>query len=181
MRIGGLTPLLTYDSRDNIFTPASGTYLEAAPGFFGEAFGGDADFQRVGLIGMQYLPLASRWTLGVRAIGTLSYGDVPFFLRPYVALRGAPVMRYQGEQAASLEAEVRWQCWKRYSLVGFVGAGAAWNDFERVDDTVTVVTGGAGFRYELAREYGLHAGLDVAFGPDNAAIYIVLGSAWMRP
>jgi len=37
------------------------------------------------------------------------------------------------------------------------------------------VTGGAGFRYELAREYGLHAGLDVAFGPDNAAIYIVLG------
>jgi len=181
MRIGGLTPLLTYDSRDNIFTPASGTYLEAAPGFFGEAFGGDADFQRVGLIGMQYIPLASRWTLGVRAIGTLSYGDVPFFLRPYVALRGAPVMRYQGEQAASLEAEVRWQCWKRYSLVGFVGGGAAWNDFERVDDTVTVVTGGVGFRYELAREYGLHAGLDVAFGPDNTAIYIVLGSAWMRP
>ena len=70
---------------------------------------------------------------------------------------------------------MRWQCWKRYSLVGVVGAGAAWNDFERVDDTVTVVTGGAGFRYELAREYGLHAGLDVAFGPDNAAIYIVLG------
>jgi hypothetical protein len=181
MRIAGLTPLLSYDSRDNIFTPASGTYLEAAPSFFGEAFGGDEDFQRVGLIGMQFLPLASRWTLGVRAIGTLSYGDVPFFLRPYVALRGAPVMRYQGEQAASIEAEVRWQFWKRYSLVGFAGAGAAWNDFERVDDTVTVVTGGAGFRYELARDYRLHAGLDVAFGPDSTAIYIVVGSAWVRP
>jgi hypothetical protein len=33
------------------------------------------------------------------------------------------------------------------------------------------VTGGVGFRYELARDYGLHAGLDVAFGPDSAAIH----------
>ena len=49
-------------------TPASGTYLEAAPSFFGAAFGGDEDFQRVGLIGMQFLPLALRWTLGVRAL-----------------------------------------------------------------------------------------------------------------
>ena len=90
-------------------------------------------------------------------------------------------MRYQGEEVACAETELRWQFWKRFSLVGFVGGGAAWNDFERVDDTLTVVTGGVGFRYELAREYDLHAGLDVAFGPDNTAIYIVLGSAWMRP
>ena len=44
-----------------------------------------------------------------------------------------------------------------------------------------MVTGGTGFRYELARKYGLHAGLDVAFGPDETAIYIQVGSAWMRP
>ena len=181
IRVGGVTPLLTYDSRDSIFTPAAGTYLEAAPGFFGPTFGGDDEFQRVGLIAMQFLPLRPRLTLGVRGIGTLSFGEVPFFLRPYVALRGAPVMRYQGEHAASVEAEVRWQCWRRFSLVGFAGGGAAWNDFERVDDTLTVVTGGLGFRYEMARDYGLHMGLDLAFGPDATALYVVVGSAWMRP
>jgi hypothetical protein len=181
VRVGGLTPLVSYDSRDNIFTPNAGGYFEAAPGFFSPAFGGDSEFRRASLTAMQYLPVRRRLTLGVRGTATLSSGEVPFFLRPYVALRGAPVMRYQGEHAASVELEARWQCWKRFSVVGFAGAGAAWNDFDEGDDARSVVTGGAGFRYEIARAYGLHMGLDVAFGPDATALYVVVGSAWMRP
>lgn len=65
--------------------------------------------------------------------------------------------------------------------MGFVGGGAAWTDFERFHRMKTVPTGGVGFRYELARKYGIHAGLDVAFGPDNAAVYVQVGSAWARP
>jgi hemolysin activation/secretion protein len=90
-------------------------------------------------------------------------------------------MRYQGEEAAQIEAELRWQFWKRLSLVGFVGGGAVWNDFEKFDDSVAVVAGGAGFRYELARKYGLHAGVDLAFSEGNTAVYVQFGSAWMRP
>jgi hypothetical protein len=44
-----------------------------------------------------------------------------------------------------------------------------------------IVTGGTGFRYEVARRYGLHMGVDVAFGPDDPAIYVQFGSAWLRP
>jgi len=35
---------------------------------------------------------------------------------------------------------------------------------------ITEPTVGTGFRYELARKYGLHAGVVVAWGPDNTAI-----------
>ena len=42
----------------------------------------------------------------------------------------------------------------------------------------SVLAGGTGFRYELAREYGLHVGLDVAFSRDTTAIYLQIGSAW---
>ena len=90
-------------------------------------------------------------------------------------------MRYQGEETAQIEAELRWQFWKRFSLVGFVGGGAAWNDFERLENTQSVVAGGTGFRYEIARKFGIHMGVDLAFGPDNTAVYIQVGSAWMRP
>jgi hypothetical protein len=38
-------------------------------------------------------------------------------------LRGIPAMRYQGESTAQAEAELRWQFWQRFSLVGFAGAG----------------------------------------------------------
>jgi outer membrane protein assembly factor BamA len=180
-RVGGLTPSLTYDSRDNIFTPTRGTYVEAGAGLFSQALGGDSEFQRVNLIAMRFLLLHPKWTLGVRGDVALSFGDVPFYLRPFVALRGVPVMRYQGEETAQVEAELRWQFWKRFSLVAFMGAGAAWNNFERLDNSLTVLSGGAGFRYEIARKYGLHIGLDVAFGPDTSAIYVQFGSAWARP
>ena len=56
-----------------------------------------------------------------------------------------------------------------------------WNNFEQFEKSLAVVTGGTGFRYELAREYGLHMGVDVAFGPDDPVVYVQVGSAWMRP
>lgn len=179
--VGGLTPSLTYDSRDTIFTPRQGMYFEATAGVFDEALGGDAAFQRANLMVMHFLPLHPKVTLGLRADVKLSFGDTPFYLRPFVNLRGTQALRYQGEQVAQAEAELRWQFWQRFSLVGFVGGGAAWNDFERFDQTLPVVTGGTGFRYELARKYGLHVGADVAFGPDDPVFYVQFGSAWMRP
>lgn len=179
--VGGFTPSLTYDTRNNIFTPDRGTYLEASVGLFSAALGGDDEFQRAQLIAMQFLPLHPKLVLGLRSQAAASFGNEPFYLRPFISLRGAPVMRYQGETVLQGEAELRWQFWRRFSLVGFVGGGAAWNDFERFDNMHSVVTGGTGFRYELARKYGFHAGMDVAFGPDSTAVYIQFGSAWMRP
>jgi outer membrane protein assembly factor BamA len=180
-RVGGVTPSLTYDSRDNMFTPTRGTYVEVSPGLFSQALGGGVEFQRVKLMAMQFVPIHPKLTLGVRGTSTLSFGDVPFYLRPYISLRGVQAMRYQGDSVADIEAELRWQFWKRFSLVGFVGGGVAWNDFERFDRTQTVVTGGTGFRYELARQYGLHMGVDVAFGPNERIFYVQFGSAWIRP
>jgi hypothetical protein len=180
-KVGGLAPNLSYDSRDNMFTPVKGTFVELTTGFFAPAFGSDDEFQRHSLTAMQFLPLHEDVMLGVRGDGTVTSGSVPFYMYPFITLRGAPVMRYQGEEVAQAEAEVRWQCWKRWSLVGFAGYGAAWNDFTRVDNKRTVTTGGAGFRYEIARAYGLHMGVDLAFGPDVTAIYIQFGSAWARP
>jgi len=58
--VGGLVPSLTFDSRDNMFTPTSGSYLEATVGLFSDALGGDEEFQRLYVLGMQYAPLAPR-------------------------------------------------------------------------------------------------------------------------
>jgi len=179
--VGGLTPSFTLDSRDNIFTPTRGTYLEVSAGLFSEALGSDSGFQRAQLIAMQYVPLHPRLFLGLRAQVAASFGDEPFYLRPFIFMRGVPMMRYQGEELAQIEGEVRWQFWNRFSLVGFIGGGTVWNSFEGLDDSRSVVAGGAGFRYEMARKYGMHMGVDVAFGPDDPVFYIQFGSAWSRP
>lgn len=90
-------------------------------------------------------------------------------------------MRYLGEQMAQGEAELRWQFWRRFSAVGFGGAGTTWVNVESIESPKTVAAGGAGFRYELARKYGIHVGVDVAFGPNGPAYYMQWGSAWVRP
>lgn len=179
--IGGLTLAGTYDSRDNFFTATRGVYFEASFSPYRKLLGGDDTFERLSLIGIQYAKLPFDFYLGARNDIGAAFGDAPFYMNPYVSLRGVPVMRYQGEEVAHLELELRWQFYGRLSILGFTGGGVAWNDFERLDDTQTVVSGGGGFRYELARRFGLHMGVDVAFSRDTAAFYIQAGSAWMRP
>jgi hypothetical protein len=179
--VGGFTPSVTYDSRENIFTPTRGTYVEISAGLFSQALGGDDEFQRPRLIAMQFIPLHPKLSLGLRADCAATFGDAPFYMQPFITLRGAPILRYQGQELAQIETELRWQFWQRFSIVGFVGGGAVWNDFEKFDNHQSVVTGGTGVRYEIAREYGLHVGLDVAFAPENTAVYIQIGSAWARP
>jgi hemolysin activation/secretion protein len=90
-------------------------------------------------------------------------------------------MRYQGDQAGEFEAELRWQFHPRMSLVGFGGSGVARGGPGQRDREQTAGGYGAGFRYLLAREYGLHMGLDVAQGPDGPVLYVVFGNAWIRP
>ena len=55
------------------------------------------------------------------------------------------------------------------------------NIFTPTRGTHVKATGGTGFRYEAARRHGIHMGLDVAFGPDNTAVHVQVGSAWARP
>ena len=180
-QVGGLLPHLSYDSRDNIFTPTTGNYLEASAGVFAKGLGGDSDFQRVNLTAIHFQPLTRELNFGVFGSSILSFGDVPFYLRPYVALRGVPAMRYQGDAAAQVEAELRWQFWQRFSLIGFAGAGRTWNNDSWGDRAQEVTAGGVGFRYEIARKYGLHMGIDVAWSQDGPAWYVQVGSAWARP
>ena len=179
--VGGLAPLLTFDSRDNLFTPTRGTYVDGSIGFFSDVFGGDDDFQTAEIVGIHYVALPKRVFLGARGEFSSSSDDTPFYLRPFIQQRGVPAVRYQGEEMAQVEGEVRWQFWNRLSAVGFAGAGSAWTGFEQVDNPTTAVAGGGGFRYELARRYGIHVGLDIAYGPDGAAYYVQWGSAWARP
>ena len=180
-RLAALTPSLTLDMRNNFFTPTEGWYADLSVPVFREAFGGDRNFEIVNLTGMHFRPLGPSLFLSLRGTGKSSSDGTPFYLRPYVSLRGVEALRYQGEQAAELEAELRWQPHSRFSLVGFGGVGTARADISQQDRDKSVTAGGAGFRYLLARKHGLHMGLDVGFGPDQPILYVVFGYAWLRP
>ena len=123
LRLGALTPSLTLDRRDNFFTPIRGWYVDLAVPMYRESLGSDRDFETANLTGMYFRPFAKSLFLSLRASGKYSSDRTPFFLRPYVSLRGVQALQYQGERTAELEAELRWQFRTRWSVVGFVGRG----------------------------------------------------------
>lgn len=69
---------------------------------------------------------------------------------PRVQLRGAPLMKYQGDHVMEFE------------------------------DGKSVRTLGSGFRYLLMRKIGTKIGIDFAASQDDFAFYIIFGSAWFR-
>jgi hypothetical protein len=181
VKVSAPTAIVEFDTRDNVFTPTRGVYAESSWLASREGLGASDDFERFEQVVMGWQPLSHSVTLGARGNYAWSSAGTPFFLRPFVELRGVPAMRFQGAQAASVEAEARWQFFGRWSVVGFGGAGSTRTTRDAFTATQSVGSGGIGFRYELASKFGLHAGIDVAHSPGTTAVYIVVGNAWFRP
>ncbi len=176
------TAILEYDSRNNIFTPTRGIFSETSYLVSRTGLGSSVDFERFEQVLLGWQPLPHDITLGAWANYSWASSGAPFFLRPYVQLRGVPAMRYQGDQVASLEVEARWQWTGRWSLVPFAGVGATrLNQSLTASNGQSVGSGGIGIRYELARKFGMHAGLDFAHSPGTNAVYLQIGNAWFRP
>ena len=178
--MGGLNSVLLWDGRNNSFTPTKGIYSLLEAGRFATYFGGDNDYWNLNSSTYGYLPIVNKKLFsGYRLSIQAKSGDVRFFELPYISLRGIPIFRYQGYNVLTLETEWRWQMLKRWSLVGFVGAGDAMANWEEIGKDIKVA-GGGGFRYLLARDYGLHAGIDIAHGPEIWAWNLTIGSNWGR-
>jgi hypothetical protein len=178
LTIAGMAAVAEYDGRDNIFTPNTGTRVSLYAYDFDKRFGGDTSFHRYTAAVNSFWPVHPDVVIGGRLDWRSTTGDTPFYALPYIELRGIPAMRYQGERVAMAEVEARWNLDGRWSLVAFGGSGRSAPRGGDLASAPSRNTVGAGFRYYLAKELGLHAGIDVARGPDDHAIYIIFGSAW---
>ena len=177
-RDSGIGPSWEYDSRDNIFTPSRGLIAAVDTLFYGPGIGSDNTFQTYRAHVFDYLPLGETFVLGTRLDGRTARGDVPFYQLPYIDLRGVPVGRFQDQNAGVAELELRWNLDFRWAAIGFVGAGRAWGTQTSFANASNEWAKGVGVRYQIARRLGLYAGADVAWGPENTAIYLQVGSAW---
>jgi len=195
-KMGALAAVVQYDTRDTIFTPSKGLFAKASLRRVDEAFGGNENFWRYGAKAFYFYPLIDDVTLGLRIEGEAVHasGDdrIPYIAQPSINMRGISFMRYQGEKMLLGEVQVRWEFIERWNMVFFGGAGKVYGDEYKflpdlgaLQETISFMdapahpAGGVGFRYELARKFGLWGGLDFAASEDNNfAFYITVGSAW---
>jgi hypothetical protein len=195
-KMGALAAVLQYDTRDTIFTPSKGLFAKASLRRVDENFGGNENFWRYGAKAFYFHPIMDKVTFGLRVEGEAVHASdddrVPYIAKPSINMRGITAMRYQGEKMLLGEVQVRWEFIERWNMVLFGGAGKVYGDEYRFvpgsgaveesisfQDALAHPAGGVGFRYELARKFGLWGGLDFATNEENDfAVYITVGSAW---
>ncbi|SNS30355.1 BamA/TamA family outer membrane protein [Sphingopyxis indica] len=168
-----------FDDRDNALSPTKGSNLYAEGKFNLDALGSDREFQSYALHGYGFQPLSSDWRVGAKVEVDAVRGSYPAYFASSINLRGVEARRYQGGTAVSTELEATRRLDDRWSIVGFAGMGYTDAGGKRIyADSGTIVAGGAGFRYRIARKLGLDAGVDVAVGPGGAIFYLQFGHAW---
>jgi hypothetical protein len=172
--------ILNYDTRNNIFTPTKGLLLELSGTYSDTWMGGEDLYGRINTRIIGYVPTNKKAVLGVRQENAFTLGNVPFYVRPIVMLRGAPMMKYQDKNTTVMEAEFNWNVYKRWNLVGFTGMGNAFSSFEDFNKGKSVASIGTGFRYLFARKFGMQMGMDFAQSTDDFAFYFVIGTSWLR-
>lgn len=87
-------------------------------------------------------------------------------------------MRYQGEDVFVGELDARWDITSRWSLAGFIGSGWTADSVSELQDNSGKVASGGGFRYLIARRYGMRVGLDIDRGPEDTVVYLAVGGNW---
>ena len=180
VKTSGVGFVAEYDSRDNLFTPKSGLFYDFSYVAYREGIGSDIDYDSYALRGLNYFHLTDSVRTGIRLEAEVADTDslLPPFAQPSVSLRGIPAARYQGLYVGVVEAEVTWEIDSRWSILGFGGVGKAANSSSDFGSSSSLVSKGLGFRYQIARRYGFHMGIDVARGPEDTVWYIQAGSAW---
>lgn len=177
----GVGLVLEYDAHDNVFTPQKGVNYQFEFIRYDSIFAGDLDYSLVRLEGTHHWPINDKFRFNLKLHSEHALGIdelLPPYATPEIELRGVPTGRYQGNQAQDIEAQLDYIISDRWEVLAFAGVGRVATDFEDLSDADNLYARGIGFRYQIAKRYGLYMGIDVAKGPDDNIFYIQSGSAW---
>jgi hypothetical protein len=179
-KIGSLGTFLEFDNRNTIFTPSKGMKINLLLNIDDNWTGSDYQYQKLKGYINGFIPVKKNWICGLHLDVQQAFGDVPFYLLPDINMEGIPTARYQGTTTIVTQTEQRIDITYRWSLVFFGGVGKTIGKDQTFKDGTTVYNYGTGFRYFLARAFGLRAGIDVAGGPGSWGYYIVFGQSWNK-
>ncbi|MGY5453373.1 BamA/TamA family outer membrane protein [Agarivorans sp. MS3-6] len=176
----GLGLIAEYDTRNNLFFPTKGYTVNAEYMVYDEAIGSKWNYQNLAVDGQVFIPLANSWTLAFAGNYQYFHSNESFLsptVRPYVDLRGVSSYRYQGDEVFTIQSQVMYAIDHRWTVSAFYGQGRT-SDQDESKQKHKVDAYGAGFRYQIARRYGLYIGVDTAFSKEESAVYFNVGSGF---
>jgi len=180
--LSGLGFVMNYDTRDNLFYPSEGVYVESSLFSNRKFLGSDFNFNKL------YLDASKFWTtswdhiIGINLYSELTVGDPPFNQMSLMGnrrrMRGYYEGRYRDNHYITFQGEYRFPVFWRLGLVAFGGVGAVANEFSEFGNDIWRYTVGGGLRLMFDKKEKINIRVDMGFGKDTSAFYLSIGEAF---
>ncbi|HEV7365127.1 MAG TPA: hypothetical protein VGN76_04725 [Gemmatimonadales bacterium] len=173
-----------FDTRNSDYWPVHGTKATLKGWFFLDADGGSPDFQRALFFWSYYTPVRGKGLVlaaNLNACG--ASGDAPFWSLCSIGagqggLRGYTQGRYRDAVMTTEQVELRFHTAGRFGGTVFGGLGHVAPTFGDIFEAEVQPAGGLGLRYQLTKNYPMHARLDYAWGRDGGLLYFAVAEAF---
>ena len=185
-KLNNIGYVITNDTRNHVQSPSRGMFLNFKNQFYRSWIKSDFEFERYLLTYNQFFKLTKKdekQVLAVRASINVAAGDVPFEGQTVVGsddIRGYSQGKYRNDQVYTLQAEYRWNFYKRWGMVAFAGVASAVAKFSDIPDNDLLPGVGAGIRFKLLPHEKINIGIDGAVGKGDYSITFRIGEAFGR-
>jgi outer membrane protein assembly factor BamA len=183
-KISGSSFILTWDSRNNAFSPTKGFYAQYVFGAYRDYMGSDFNFTIQNWDVRKYFTLYKDHVLAMQFNMIVTDGNVPIRQLSNIGsnsyMRGYYEGRYTDHDMIAVQAEYRSPIiWRRIGAVAFVGTGKVGSQIsELVDFRSLKPSFGIGLRYSLKPSERLNLRVDAGFGKKSQGTYINMGEAF---
>ncbi len=182
-KISGAGFLITWDSRNNAFSPSKGFYMQYNIAYYGDFIGSDFNFTIRNLDIRKYFPLRKNQVLAFQANLISTSGDTPVRDLASIGsnsyLRGYYEGRFTDRTMIALQAEWRVPVKDRWGFTTFAGVGRVAGSLDDVFQLQSLKPSfGIGIRYALRPKEKLNLRVDAGFGKKSQGTYINIGEAF---
>jgi outer membrane protein assembly factor BamA len=178
----GMGVSFAYDSRNSIFFPVTGSFIELQTTFYDDLLGSEFTYQRYLVNYRKYFCLTANQTLAFQAFGNFTGGTVPLYELPYIGgpqtMRGYFQGRYRDKHFVTSQLEYRSIIFWRVGVAVFAGLGDVSDnitDWKLGDFKHSV---GTGLRYLVDTKEKLTVRIDFALGKDSSGLYFAVEEAF---
>jgi len=180
--VSGIGAVITSDSRDRIFAPATGRYYRFSVQMFRSAWASDYRFTRYAFDLRNYFSPFSSHVLALRVQAVTNKGQTPFRQMPLLGgqflMRGIYQGRFRDKNMITVQSEYRLPLRKRFGLTGFLSAGEVAPQIDRFALKEFKYSYGMGLRFMLNPKEGVNLRMDFGFSKDDSGIYLSIGEAF---
>lgn len=171
-----------YDSRDNVFFPGQGWYVETSIQHDNNWAGSDFRYTTFLVDASTYFTTPWQHVIALNGYGVFQSGEPPFHLLAMLGgsrkLRGYFEGRFRDRNLLLGQIAYRSPLFWRIGAVAFLGYGGVAPRISEFALNNFLLAGGAGLRFTLDREKKINIRFDAGFGEGTSGYYLTIGEAF---